>query len=217
MAKALGLDDLHTYVVEHSTPPDEILERLTARTVEAAGVFARMQIAPEQGAFMTWLTRLIGAGQVLEIGTFTGYSAICIARGLSAEGRLVCLDISDEWTSIGREAWREAGVDDRIDLRIGPAAESLAAMPEQEQFDMAFIDADKAGYETYLDLVFPRLRPNGVVLVDNVLRNGRVLDRSATDDDTVAIRAFNDARVGDPRWDLAMLPISDGLTLLRKR
>ena len=119
MAKALGLDDLHTYVVEHSTPPDEILERLTARTVEAAGVFARMQIAPEQGAFMTWLTRLIGAGQVLEIGTFTGYSAICIARGLSAEGRLVCLDISDEWTSIGREAWRGAGCADGRGLRVG--------------------------------------------------------------------------------------------------
>lgn len=218
MAKTLGLsDDVHAYVIEHGTPPDAVLERLITRTEQAAGRFARMQIAPEQGSFMTWLTRLIGARHALEVGTFTGYSAICIARGLPADGRLVCLDISEKWTTIGREAWKEAGVEDRIDLRIGPADQTLAAMPDGEQFDLVFIDADKTGYETYLDLAYPRLRTGGVVLVDNVLRNGRVLDDAATDDDTVAIQAFNAARTADERWDLAMLPISDGLTLLRKR
>ena len=218
MAKALGLsDELHTYIVEHGTPPDETLERLAVRTRDELGAFARMQIAPEQGAFLTWMTRLVNARHVLEIGTFTGYSAICFARGLAPGGRLTCLDVSEEWTSIARDAWREAGVDDRIDLEIGPAAETLASMPAEEQYDLAFIDADKTGYETYLDLVHDRLRPNGLVLVDNVFRNGRVIDEEAQDDDTVAIRAFNDARRSDERWDTVMLPVADGLTLLRKR
>lgn len=218
MAKGIGLsDELQAYVIEHGTPPDPVLERLAVRTREQAGAFARMQISADQGAFLTWLTRVVGAQYVLEIGTFTGYSAICIARGLGDGGRLVCLDISEEWTLIARAAWNEAGLDDRIELRLGPAAESLAEIPAEGQFDLAFIDADKAGYELYLDLVYDRLRPGGVVLVDNVLRRGSVIDEQARDDDTVAIRAFNGARRHDERWDTVMLPIADGLTLLRKR
>ena len=218
MAKGIGLsDELHAYLVEHGTPPDAVLERLTKRTQEAIGPLARMQIAPEQGAFMTWLTRLIGARHALEIGTFTGYSAICIARGLPEDGGLLCLDVSEEWTAIAREAWAEAGLEDRIELRLGPAAETLAAIPPGGQFDLAFVDADKTGYETYADLVHPRLRRGGVLLVDNVLWGGSVIDDERQDEDTRAIRAFNDARADDERWDRVMLPISDGLTLLRKR
>ncbi|MEM7271469.1 MAG: O-methyltransferase [Actinomycetota bacterium] len=209
--------ELHRYVVANGTPPDQILRRLREQTLELTGRRAGMQIDTAQGGFMTWLTRLIDAELALEIGTFTGYSAICIARGLRDGGRLVCLDVSEEWTAIGRAAWEEAGLADRIELRIGPAAETLAAIPTSTQFDIAFIDADKTGYETYLDLVHPRLRPGGVVMVDNVLQRGRVVDDRAQDESTVAIRAFNDARTTDHRWDTVMLPISDGLTLLQKR
>lgn len=218
MAKAIGLDDeLQRYVVEHGTPPDSVLNDLAIRTEQETGGFSRMQIPPEQGAFMTWLTRLLNVEHALEIGTFTGYSAICIARGLRAGGRLVCLDVSEEWTAIGQQAWIEAGVDESIELLIGPAADTLAAMPADSQFDIAFIDADKGGYETYLDLVHPRLRQGGVVLVDNVLQRGKVVAPQAEDVDTIAICAFNDARITDERWDTVMLPISDGVTLLRKR
>jgi caffeoyl-CoA O-methyltransferase len=218
MAHGIGLtDELQAYLVDHGAPPDGVLARLAIQTQEAAGAFARMQIAPEQGAFMTWLTRLMDARQALEIGTFTGYSAICIARGLRDDGQLICLDVSDKWTAIGRAAWKEAGLDDRIELRLGPAAETLAALPTEAQFDIAFIDADKASYEIYLDLVYGRLRSGGVVLVDNVLLRGTVADARVQDEDTLAMRAFNDARTTDARWDPVMLPISDGLTLLRKR
>ena len=218
MAKAIGLsDELEAYVVRHGTPPDAVLERLSARTKEAVGPYAGMQISPDQGAFMTWLTRALDVEHALEIGTFTGYSAICIARGLREGGRLICLDISEEWTALGRAAWEEAGLADRIELRLGPAAETLADIPAEQQFDLAFIDADKTGYETYVDLVYDRLRPGGVVLVDNVLQRGRVIDPEVQHDDTVAIRAFNEARATDERWDTVMLPISDGVTLLRKR
>ena len=217
MPKGLGLsDEVQDYVVRHGSPPDEALLRLTERTMEATGMRSRMQIAPEQGSFMTWLTRTLGVRNAVEIGTFTGYSAICVARGLAEGGRLVCLDVSEEWTAIARDAWAEAGVDDRIELHIGPAADTLAAMPAEEQFDMAFIDADKTSYEAYIDLVHERLRPGGVVLVDNVLWGGSVAFDDAQDPDTVALRAFNDARVTDDRWDTTMLPISDGITLLRK-
>ncbi len=218
MPNALALSDqLHAYVVEHGTPPDDVLQRLAARTREEAGPWARMQIAPEQGALLTWLTRVLNARHALEIGTFTGYSAISIARGLPDDGRLICLDISEEWTSIGRAAWAEAGLADRIELRLGAAADSLANIDPEEHFDLVFIDADKTGYEQYLELVHERLRPGGVVLVDNVFRNGRVIDNDADDADTVAIRAFNRARTRDDRWDTVMLPIADGLTMLRKR
>ena len=218
MPKGIGLsEELHDYVVRHGGGPDAVLDRLVQRTREELGPRAGMQIAPEQGSFMTLLARAIGARLAVEVGTFTGYSAICIARGLTESGRLVCLDVSEEWTAIAREAWQEAGVADRIDLRIGPAAQSLAALPERPEFDLAFIDADKTGYETYLDLLHPRLRTGGLLLVDNVLWGGRVIDPAADDADTLAIRAFNEARLADERWDRTLLPLSDGLTLLRKR
>jgi caffeoyl-CoA O-methyltransferase len=218
MAKGIGLtDDLQAYLVDHGTPPDAVLKRLTARTQEATGMFAGMQIAPEQGAFMTWLARLMGARHALEIGTFTGYSAICIARGLPEDGKLLCLDFSEEWTAIAQEAWAETGLDDRIELRLGPAEETLSTIAPEGQFDLAFIDADKASYETYVNLVHARLRQGGVVLVDNVLARGAVVNDELQDEKTRVIRSFNDARSVDERWDRVMLPISDGLMLLRKR
>jgi caffeoyl-CoA O-methyltransferase len=176
-----------------------------------------MQIAPEQGAFLTVLTRLIGARNAIEIGTFTGYSALCIARGLPADGRLTCCDVSEEWTAVGRRAWEAAGVADRIDLRIAPALDTLAALPADAAFDLAFIDADKPNYANYFDALVPRMRANGAILVDNVLWDGRVLQPDANDENTVAIRAFNDKIAHDDRIEPVMLPIADGLTLCRKR
>jgi caffeoyl-CoA O-methyltransferase len=166
---------------------------------------------------MTLVTRLIGARQAVEVGTFTGYSALCIARGLAEGGRLICCDISEEWTSIGRPYWEKAGVADRIDLRIGPAADTLAALPAGEQFDLAFIDADKPNYARYYEEILSRLRANGLILVDNTLWQGQVIDDADQSENTVAIRAFNDLVARDERVDCVQLAISDGLTLLRKR
>ncbi|MFM8304975.1 MAG: O-methyltransferase [Actinomycetota bacterium] len=207
---------VHEYLVAHGTPPDAVQQALIERTAALGGI-AAMQIAPEQGAFMTVLTRLLGVRRAVEIGTFTGYSALCIARGLEPGGRLVCCDVSEEWTTIAHEAWAEAGVDDRIDLRIAPALETIAAMPEDEHIDLVFIDADKAQYADYFEAVLPRVRTNGVILVDNTLWSGAVADPDADDASTVAIRAFNDLVAADPRVDTVQLAISDGLTLLRKR
>lgn len=215
--KGIGLSAaVHAYLVGHGTPPDGLQQRLIEET-RALGGISMMQIAPEQGAFMTLLTRLMGAKRAVEIGTFTGYSALCIAQGLPEDGALLCLDTSEEWTQIARRYWREAGLEDRIELRIGPAQESLLALPEAEQFDLAFVDADKSGYIGYLEALLPRLRPGGLILVDNVLWLGRVADESAQDENTRAIRDFNARAAADPRVECVMLPIADGLTLLRKR
>jgi caffeoyl-CoA O-methyltransferase len=209
--------EVHRYLLAHGSQPDDVQQGLIERTHEAAKDFAGMQIAPEQGAFMTMVTRLIGARQAVEVGTFTGYSALCIARGLAEGGRLICCDISEEWTSIGRPYWEKAGVADRIDLRIGPAADTLAALPAGEQFDLAFIDADKPGYIDYYEQIVKRLRPNGVILVDNVLFHGSVIDPGATDDSAQGIRDFNDHVIADERVDCVMLAIGDGLTFIRRR
>lgn len=209
--------ELHRYLVEHGTPPDEVQAELIEVTEREVGDFAGMQIAPEQGAFLTFLVRAIGARRAIEIGTFTGYSALCIARGLPVDGRLLCLDVSEEWTAIGRERWERAGLADRIELRIGPALDSLSELPDEATFDFAFVDADKTNYANYLEALVPRMRPGGVVAVDNVLWGGRVVDASVTDDDTEAIRAFNDAVAADDRFDRVMLPLADGVTLLRVR
>ena len=176
-----------------------------------------MQVAPEQGAFMTLLTRLIGARRAVEVGTFTGYSAMAIALGLPDDGHLLCCDVEEHWTSIGRRYWEEAGVAHKIELRIAPAIETLKALPDDEVIDLAFIDADKENYANYYEALLPRLRRNGVILVDNVLWGGSVVDPARQDRDTLAIRAFNDAIAHDPRVDAVMIPLSDGLTLLRKR
>jgi len=208
--------ELHAYVVAHGTPPDEHQLALIAET-EALGAISRMQIAPEQGAFMTLLARLVGASTIVEVGTFTGYSTLCLARGLAEGGRLIACDISDEWTSVGRRTWEAAGVADRIDLRIGPAIDTLRALPADLVVDLAFVDADKTGYAAYADELIPRLRPGGLLLVDNVLWGGSVVDPARDDADTRAIRDFNDALASDDRVEVVLLPIADGLTLARKR
>jgi caffeoyl-CoA O-methyltransferase len=207
-------DDLAHYVSAHSSPPDPVLERLTERTRQMGSVFS-MQISPEQGAFMSLLTAAIGARVAVEVGTFTGYSSVCIARGLGPGGRLIACDRSDEWTSVARAAWLDAGVADRIDLRLGPAAETLAALAPDLVVDLAFIDADKENYLVYYEALLAHMRPGGVILADNVLWSGRVVDPDATDADTLALRAFNDAVVNDPRVEVAMLPLADGLSVIR--
>ena len=207
--------ELHEYVLAHSTPPDDVQRSLMEETAELGRV-SGMQIGPEQGAFMTMLTQIVGATNAVEVGTFTGYSSLCIARGLAPGGRLLCCDVSEEWTAIGRRHWERAGVADRIDLRIAPALETLQSLPRDPVIDLVFIDADKGGYLSYYEELVPRLRPGGVLLADNVLWSGRVVGDD-TDDDTVAIRKFNDHVAADPRVDEAMLPIGDGLTLARKK
>jgi caffeoyl-CoA O-methyltransferase len=207
--------EVHEYLVAHGTPPDAVQRALIDAT-DALGAVSGMQIAPEQGAFMTLLTKLVGARFAIEVGTFTGYSSICIARGLEPGGRLLCLDVSEEWTSIARQHWAQAGVEDRIELRLGPAADALRALPADPPVDLAFIDADKPGYRTYYDELVERLRPGGVVLLDNVLWGGSVVDADDTSENVEAIRAVNDHVAADPRVEAVMLPISDGLTLARK-
>jgi caffeoyl-CoA O-methyltransferase len=208
--------EAHEYLVAHGTPPDDVQRELIEETAKLGGI-AGMQIAPEQGAFMTVLTRLVSARRAVEVGTFTGYSALCIARGLADDGQLLCCDVSDEWTSIGRRYWQRAGVADKIELRLGPAADTLRSLPAEELFDLAFIDADKPSYPVYYEEILRRLRPNGVILVDNVLWDGRVFQPDADDENTIAIRAFNDMVAADKRVDAVMLPVSDGLTVVRKR
>ncbi len=208
--------EVHQYIVAHGTPPDAIQQELIEETRKLGGI-SLMQIAPEQGAFMTLLARVTGARRAIEVGTFTGYSTLCLARGLPADGRVIACDVSQEWTAIARRYWEKAGVAEKIDLRIAPAAETLQALPEKPDFDLAFIDADKPSYPVYYELILPRLRSGGLILVDNVLWMGQVVNPAANDPQTQAIRSFNDAVARDARVDCVMLPISDGLTLLRKR
>ena len=207
---------VHDYLVAHAPPLDDVQRDLIAET-EALGGVSMMQIAPEQGAFMTLLTRLIGARHAIEVGTFTGYSSLSIARGLPDDGTLFCCDVNEEWTAIARKYWERAGVDDKIELRLAPAIETLRSLPAGERFDLAFIDADKSNYPHYYEEVLARLRPNGVILVDNTLWAGAVADANATDDNTKAIRAFNDAVAADERVEGVILTLGDGLSLLRKR
>ena len=206
----------HEYMLRHGTEPDAVQRELIEATRRLGGI-SMMQVAPEQGAFLTLLTRALGARRAVEVGTFTGYSSLCIARGLPDDGRLLCCDVSDEWTAIGRPFWEKAGVAHKIELRLAPAAETLRALPREEVFDLAFIDADKPGYPVYYEEILARLRPNGVIAVDNVLWMGRVADPEARDEQTEHIRAFNDKVAADSRVDAVMLAIADGVTLVRKR
>ena len=208
--------DIHEYLVAHGTPPDAVQRDLIAAT-SALGGISMMQISPEQGAFMTMLTQLLHVERAIEIGTFTGYSALCIARGLASGGSLLCCDVSEEWTDIARPAWSRAGVEDRIELVIAPAVDTLAALRLDASVDLVFIDADKPMYGAYYEALLPRLRVGGVILVDNVLWSGAVIDATVTDENTVAIRAFNDMVAADDRVDTVMIPLGDGLTILRKR
>ena len=207
---------LYEYLVAHRSERDPIAAELQAET-EKLGSIALMQIAPEQGAFMALLTRAIGARNAIEVGTFTGYSALCVARALPDDGRLVCCDINAEWTSIGRKYWEKAGVAHKVDLRLGPGLDTLRALPAEERFDIAFIDADKANYRHYYEEILKRLRPNGLILFDNVLWMGQVIEAGDSSEDTVALRELNDHLAGDARVESVMLSISDGLTIARNR
>lgn len=207
---------VEAYIAARTEPADAVLVELRRRTAEL-GSAATMQIGADQGALLTLFTRLTGAANAVEVGTFTGYSAICIARGLVEGGRLLCCDVSETYTALAREAWAQAGLEDRIELRLAPAIDTLRSLPADDPIDLAFIDADKGGYLGYYEEVVARLRPNGVVVVDNTLWSGRVVDDDDTARDTRAIRAFNDAVAADVRVDSYILPVGDGLTLIRKR
>ena len=209
--------ELHAYLIAHSSPVDEVLASLAEETLRRFPDSAQMEIGPEQGTFMTLLTRLACTSRAIEVGTFTGYSSICLARGLADGGRLICCDVSEEWTSVARAYWDKAGVADRIELRLGPAIGTLRALPADAAFDLAFIDADKEGYIGYWDEIVPRTRPGGAILVDNTFSGGRVVDAASREPRVQSIRDFNDHAAADGRVDLVMLPIGDGLTLARKR
>jgi caffeoyl-CoA O-methyltransferase len=216
--KGIGLSrEVHDYLLAHLKPTlDEVQRSLIDETRRLEPTLSAMQIAPEQGAFMTMLTRLVGARWAIEVGTFTGYSSLCIARGLPDDGELLCCDVSEEWGTVARQHWDKAGVGDRITLRIAPAADTLRALPDEPAYDLAFIDADKPSYPTYYEEILRRLRPGGVILVDNVLWSGKVADPANDEEDTVALRGFNDLVAADDRVDVVMLPIADGLSLIRK-
>ncbi len=215
--RSIALDPrLHEYALAHSTQPDAEQRALIDATNRAAAEHAGMRISHDEGTFLTLLTQLSGARFAVEVGTFTGYSALCIARGLPDDGRLLCCDVSEEWTSIGREHWEQAGVADRIDLRIAPAIETLRALPDEPAIDLAFIDADKESYIAYWEELVPRMRPGGVLLVDNTLWHGQVAD-DVPDETTRVIREFNDHAAADDRVELVVLTLSDGVTMARRR
>jgi caffeoyl-CoA O-methyltransferase len=209
---------LGDYVRAASEAPDDVVTDLLAETAalaERGEASPTYQIAPEQGAFMQLLTRALGVRRAIEIGTFTGYSALCVARGLPEDGSLLCLDVSEEWTAIARRYWARAGLADRIEVRLGDAHASLRELPAEPTFDLAFVDADKTGYADYVEDLHPRMTDDGVVLLDNTLASGHVLD--PPDDDVRAIAELNTALAADPRWETVLLPLADGLTMLRKR
>jgi predicted O-methyltransferase YrrM len=208
---------VHAYLVEHSVRDSDILRRLREET--AAMPMGGMQISPEQGQLMALLVKLVGAKSCLEIGTFTGYSALVVAQALPSDGKLLCCDVSAEFTAIAKRYWQEAGVAGRIDLRLGPAVATLDGLiaAGEPPYDFAFIDADKVSYDAYYERVLRLLRPGGLIAIDNVLWNGKVADPRTNDEDTAALKALNRKLQGDQRIDLAMLPIGDGLTLARKR
>ncbi len=207
-------DDLVAYVQRLGVREHPVLAKLREDTARMPN--AQMQIAPEQGAFMALLVQLTGARRILEIGTFTGYSSTVMALALPSDGRMTCLDVSREWTDRARQAWEEAGVAAKVELRIGPAVESLALLDE-DAFDFAFIDADKTGYDAYYEGCLRVLRPGGLILIDNVLQGGRVVDEGADDDNVRAIRDLNEKIATDERVDMTLLPVADGLTMARVR
>lgn len=215
--KTLDLTEaLHDYVLAHSAPLGPVHRALMAETARMLPERSGMQIPPEQGLFLRLLVHLTGSSRILEVGTFTGLSALFLAEALPPGGTLVCLDVSEEWTAIARRHWAAAGVAGRIDLRIGPALDSLAALPAEPAFDLAFLDADKANYIAYYETVLPRLRPGGLVVADNVLWHGEVADPDCTGPDLGAIRAYNDHVAADRRVEVVVLPLADGVSLARK-
>jgi predicted O-methyltransferase YrrM len=210
--------EIHDYLMRSTLREPEILRRLREET--ARDEMARMEIAPEQGQFMTLLLHLIGARKTLEIGVYTGYSSLITALALPEDGRLVACDISRKWTDVARRYWQEAGVADKIDLRLGPAADTLAGLQKEgraDSFDFAFIDADKSNYDEYYEQCLKLLRPGGLIAIDNTLWDGAVADPEIDDEDTLAIRALNLKLRDDPRVDFALVPVADGLGLAWKR
>jgi len=217
--QSIGLsDDLYDYLLSVSLREPEVMRRLRAETADHPT--SDMQVAPEQAQFMRFLVRLIGARRTLEIGVFTGYSALAVASELPSTGTLVACDVSDEYTEVARRYWAEAGVADRIDLRIAPAEETLSALLENGQdgtFDFSFIDADKERYDTYYEQSLELLRPGGVIALDNMFRGGRVADLDVQDESVQAIQHLNEKLHDDDRVELSMLPLADGVTLAMKR
>ena len=216
--KYLSLNDgLYKYLcASRSEAADSVLQALRQETA-ALGESSRMQISEEQGTFMSVLVAAIGAKRAIEVGTFTGYSSLCIARALPAEGRLVCIDTSEEWTAIARKYWGRAGVQERIDLRLGQAIPLLQQIGTEASFDFAFIDAEKTEYVTYYELVLPRVRRNGLILFDNMLWGGRLGAGPVQEAAGRTIDALNQKLAKDPRVEAVLLPIADGLQLCRKR
>ena len=207
---------LHDYVLAHTTAGDAVDGSLSDATREL-GDAARMQVARDQGMFLSMLVSAVRPRLAVEVGTFTGASALAIARALPDGGRLLCCDVSEEWTAIARRHWEAAGVSDRIDLVIAPAIQTLRALPDDTPVDFAFIDADKTGYLAYYEELVPRLSDHGLLVVDNVLWSGRVMDPSVFDDDTVALREFNSRVMADDRVDVVMLSVGDGVSVARRR
>lgn len=209
-------DELYAYMLAHNPPLDAVQRELVATTYAQLPEQAGMQSAEEQGPLLAFLVRLTGARHIVEVGTFTGFSALAMAQALPADGRLIACDISEEWTAYGREAWEKAGVADRIELRIAPALDTLAAMPSEPHIDLAYLDADKGNYIPYWEELVPRMRRGGLIVTDNVLFHGGVTDPRATGG-AAAIKEFNEHAAADPRMDSVMLTVADGLTLSRKR
>ncbi len=206
---------INDYLLAHSEPADDVLRDLADETHRDLAGQSGMQISHDEGELLTMLVRLTGAREAVEVGTFTGYSSTCIARGLPSDGHLLCCDVSDEYTAVARRYWERADLTDRIELRIAPALETLRSLPSEPYLDFAFIDADKTGYPAYVEEVLPRLRPGGLMVLDNMLRDGRVLDPESDDDR--AIHELNEALVADDRVDVVLLPVRDGVSLARKR
>jgi caffeoyl-CoA O-methyltransferase len=207
--------EINDYLLAHSQPADDLLRRLAEETHRALPDEAGMQITHDEGELLTMLVRLTGVRRAVEVGVFTGYSSTCIARGLAPDGHLLACDVSEEWTAVARRYWAEAGVADRIELRLGPALDTLVALPDDPVIDFAFIDADKVGYPAYYEELVIRLRPGGLVVLDNVLRGGRVLEPESEADEV--IDELNRTIADDDRVDTVMLPVRDGVTLARRR
>ncbi|MGE3620950.1 MAG: O-methyltransferase [Acidimicrobiia bacterium] len=205
------------YAARHTTPPDPVQVDLRARTLDRYPDAAGMQVGDDQFVLLEVLARATGARSVVEVGTFTGHSSLALARGVGPEGRLLCCDVSEEWTALARDAWRAAGVEDRIELRIGPALDTLRSLPADVRFDLAFVDADKPGYVDYYRELMPRLRPGGLLVADNTLMGGGVLDGDRAEGNAAAIHAFNEVVAADPTVVTVLLPFADGLTLVQRR
>jgi caffeoyl-CoA O-methyltransferase len=204
------------YLLAHCTPADDLLRELAAETREAFPGAAGMQVSHDEGELLTMLARLTGARLAVEVGVFTGYSSICIARGMAGDGHLLACDVSEQYTALARRYWKRAGLEERIELRIAPALDTLRALPADPVIDLAFIDADKGGYPIYYEELVTRLRPGGLLILDNVLYGGEVL-APAPPGSALAVSQLNDTVVADPRVESVMLPVRDGVTLARRR